>query len=152
VPIETDQERIKFYLLLQHICTRPTLFLGATPDLDQVCAWLRGYSRAFANARGRWSLIGGWPLLDNFEYWVMSKYSVNHPAWSFAKILLHFNDHNQKKAIEAIPDLFKDYLSSQPPECWETLYGRLQDQMVVQYGNTQYAPSCNLCNNDLGVD
>lgn len=112
-------EKLKMHLrtFIAHLSARPAMYVGKA-KLDLVLTYIRGYSVGVCDTVGRHSSFGGWPLLDNFLSWISHKYQVDHPAWGTGKILYHFHDHNELKAIQAIGKLFHEFLDGPVEKKW----------------------------------
>jgi len=132
------------------------MYIGSS-SLNEVLAYLRGYSRGFNNGCGRWNGIGGWDYLDNFECWLRITYAVNHRDWNIARILMHFNGHKEEGAIRVIPGLFEKYMMEEPEEGYDddAMRNELQRIIVRTYGvangvmpGQEGAPVCKECHSN----
>ena len=135
----------KFTEWLEHLCLRPAMYMGVQ-NLKLMEAYLSGFGYGFRLGKDNLLFcIGGWHLLSYFMHpWVHGKYSVNHPAWGFSRILYHFHEHNEEAAIRAIPGLFQEYLQ-QGPLAYEAMREWCENRVRTEYNDEVGAPKCDKC-------
>lgn len=131
----------KFTTWLEHLCLRPAMYLGVS-ELSRVEAFLWGFCFGFdLGNRNHVGAIGGWDFLSRFmSVWLRGHFQVNHPAWGFSRILLHHYNHDEQKAIRAIPELFKLYTESS-----FNSYEWMNARIHTVYGKDHGAPDCDQC-------
>lgn len=108
------------------ILQRPAMYVGKK-DLRLLLCFLDGWNFALSGC-------GGHGPLYHWSDFIHFKYGVNHPWWGVDRILYHFHDHNDIKAVDSLPPLFVEFMKGgskwpepkegQAPDCalCETYY------------------------------
>lgn len=149
---KSKQDDKEFLELLQMISVRPAMYVGKT-DLRRISNLMWGYGWGFQHGRGRRGMFvaAGSPL-DGFSCFVRLKFAIDHPAWGFERILLHQYEHDHKKAIAALPVLFKEFIEQKYDETISifapSFSEKLKQTIIKKYGTEQGGPDCDECAND----
>ncbi|WP_422931844.1 hypothetical protein [Singulisphaera sp. PoT] len=122
-----------FASLLRSIARRPAMYVG-TCSLRAISAYLEGYCHALKDV-GRDELpLSGWMR------WVESRYLISHPAWSWARILMHVYG-DDRAAIEALPELHRAFLARRAEIGVEGVEDEHRRRFIAEYGREWHEPA-----------
>jgi hypothetical protein len=132
-----------FVALVDAIAKRPAMYVGKC-SLHAVSVFLDGYDRAVHDVGTTTPPLSGW-----FR-WVESRFLISHPAWHWSRILLHVYGTDQA-AIEALPTLYREFLSTRAAFGVEGIEAELRLRLIAKYGRDYYEPPATHTN-PIGID
>lgn len=121
-----------FTALIEAIARRPALYVG-TLSLRAIGNYLDGYCHAL----GDLGLSGN--QFFGFKIWLSKKYLIFHAAWHWTRILRHVYQ-NDETAIQALPDLFAEYLQESKEKNLEQLENDRDEALIAAYGRAWHEP------------
>ncbi|MFB6814691.1 hypothetical protein ACFCV8_09100 [Streptomyces sp. NPDC056347] len=99
-------DNARFLDLLDRLCRRPAMFTNAH-TVESVSVFLTGYFIGVADGAPEGLEAAGY---GGWMRWVEVRYGVFHPAWSWARILLHHHD-DDRAVLDVLPSLFREFLA-----------------------------------------
>jgi hypothetical protein len=116
----------EFESLLESIAKRPEMWVGEC-SVRAVRNYLEGYCHASA------ALCDTETPLDGWGFWLESRFLISHPAWGWTRILLHAYG-SDRAAIEAIPQLHREFLAQRAALGVEGIYCERTRRLIAEYG------------------
>jgi hypothetical protein len=121
-----------FAMLIDSIARRPAMYVGNT-SLRSIGHYLAGYCHALDEAAISTTTFRG------FTIWLSERFLIFHSAWHWTRILLH-TYQTDEAAIEALPDLFAEYLRTKDGKSLHQLEVDRDKALVTAYGIEWGAP------------
>ena len=118
--------------LLHSIAKRPALYVGKC-SVHAVSDYLHGYCQALSDLGQTETPLDGWMR------WVEFHFLISHPAWHWARILLHVYG-SDRAAIEALPGLHREFLAERAVMGVGGIEAALDQRLIEEHGELWYEP------------
>ncbi len=128
----TTSDLPDFKALLKSIVKRPAMYTDKS-TLHALSVYLEGYDHAWGDLRQGYTPLTGW------GHWICLRYLIYHSAWSWERVLLHVYGSDQA-AIEAMPQLYDEFLAERELLGLERIYDELKRQLIAKYGRDWHEP------------